>query len=125
VQSKYELIENGQGRGVVYEKQTLSQMSHPFVGGLLSSFQDTNYVYMLMTLIQGGELYGVMHTIRMTTDMRVLEKKAIFYIACITEGLSYMHRRGYVYRYVKIYSVCDRQFFVIFSRFESFNHFRS
>jgi CRP-like cAMP-binding protein len=110
VQSKYELIENGQARGVVYEKQIMSQMSHPFVGGLVSSFQDTNYVYMLMPLIQGGELYGVMHTIRMTSDMRVLEKKATFYIACITEGLSYMHRRGYVYRYVKTYSVCDHQF---------------
>lgn len=102
VQSKYELVENGQARGVIYEKQIMSQMSHPFVGGLVASFQDTNYVYMVMSLIQGGELYGAMHTIRQTRDMRVLEKQAIFYIACIAEGLTYMHRRGFVYRYVMV-----------------------
>lgn len=95
IQSKYELIKNGQATGVIHEKEIMKQLNHPFVGGLVASFHDDAYVYMLMPLIQGGELYIVMHAHK---NHIMHEKHALFYIAAITEGLTYMHRRGFVYR---------------------------
>ena len=98
VQSKYELIQDGQAQAVVYEKNVMSYLKHPFLISLVNSYHDEDYVYMVMDLIQGGELYNVIHT-----DMRdgMPEKEARFYAAGIAEGLAYMHNRGYVYRDLK------------------------
>lgn len=98
VQSKYELCESGQARGVVREKNIMAQFHNPFVAGLVASFDDDDRVYMLMNLIQGGELHSIMHT----DDSDVLsERDARFYMACIAEGLSYLHRHLFVYRDLK------------------------
>lgn len=98
VQSKYELVQDGQANAVVYEKNIMAKLHHPFLIGLVSSFQDDNFVYMLLQLIQGGELYNYIHTPK--SDF-LPEKDAIFYAACISEGLGFMHRRSYVYRDLK------------------------
>jgi CRP-like cAMP-binding protein len=87
VQSKYELCQSGQAKGVVREKNIMEQFQNPFVASLVASFQDKHCIYMVMDLIQGGELYTVMHTESSDT---MTEKDAKFYIACIAEGLSYM-----------------------------------
>jgi CRP-like cAMP-binding protein len=62
VQSKHELLRTGQVKGVIREKNIMAQFHNPFLARLVASFQDDDYVYMLMTLIQGGELYTVMRT---------------------------------------------------------------
>jgi len=98
VQSKYELVQDGQANAVVYEKNIMAKLHHPFLIGLVSSFQDDNFVYMLLQLIQGGELYNYIHTKK--SDF-LPERDAIFYAACIAEGLGFMHRRSYVYRDLK------------------------
>lgn len=98
VQSKYELCESGQANGVVREKNIMSQFHNPFVAGLVASFQDEKCVYMVMNLIQGGELHSVMHSEH--SDV-LTENDARFYAACISEGLGYMHRMGFVYRDLK------------------------
>jgi protein kinase A len=98
VQSKYELVEAGQARAVVDEKNIMAALHSPFLIELVTTYKDEAFVYMLMSLIQGGELYGIMHTARRDG---IPEKEARFYIAGIVEGLSYMHRRGYVYRDLK------------------------
>jgi protein kinase A len=53
---------------------------------------------MLMGLVQGGELYAIMHTVRRDG---IPENKAKFYCSGIAEGLAYIHRRGFVYRDLK------------------------
>ena len=93
IQSKYELIKNGQAKGVINEKNIMEQLHHPFLGGLITSFQDPTFIYMVMPVLQGGELYAVM-----TPYMP--EPTVIFYCICIIEALTYMHRRGYIFRYV-------------------------
>jgi Protein kinase domain len=95
IQSKYELVKHGQAKSVVREKKIMEQLHHPFVGSLVTAFQDTNFVYMILPFIQGGELYKIMN---LYPKQRVLESDALFYITCITEGLTYMHRNGLVYR---------------------------
>jgi serine/threonine protein kinase len=98
VQSKYELVQNSQARGVVQEKNIMAQLSHPFIIQLVNTYQDKQRVYMLLGLVQGGELYSVLHN---SKSDGVPEKSAKFYGSGILEGLSYMHRRHILYRDLK------------------------
>jgi protein kinase A len=66
--------------------------------GLVNTYQDENFVYLLLQLVQGGELYSYIHT---PTRDRLDETSARFYAACIAEGLGYMHQQGYCYRDLK------------------------
>ncbi|GAX28827.1 cGMP-dependent protein kinase 1 [Fistulifera solaris] len=98
VQSKYELIQDGQAKAVVQEKNIMATLRHPFLIRLVNSYQDESFVYMVMELIQGGELYNVIHT---DDHDSLPEDQARFYGAGISEGLVFMHKRGFVYRDLK------------------------
>jgi tRNA A-37 threonylcarbamoyl transferase component Bud32 len=98
IQSKFELCENGQAHAVMTEKENMAQLHHPFLSNMVCTFQDENLLYMVMGIVQGGELHSVMYA---GTRAGLPEKKAKFYAAGIAEGLAYMHRRGYVYRDLK------------------------
>jgi hypothetical protein len=98
IQSKYELIERKQAKGVVRERNILAQLKSPFLLRLVQTYQDAYFVYMLVGLVQGGELFEMIYT-----DKRhgMYEADAKFYAAGILEGLAYMHRRQIVYRDLK------------------------
>ena len=98
IQHKAQLIDSGQANGVINEKNITARMDHPFVMTLVNAHQDDACVYMVMDLLQGGELGSVMHA-KDTPYMD--EDSAKFYAAGILEGLSYMHRRHFVYRDLK------------------------
>jgi hypothetical protein len=98
IQSKYELVENHQAKGVVQEKNLMQQLHHPFLINLYQTYQDQQYVYMLLGLVQGGELFSLLHQ---TTYDGISERDAKFYAAGMLEGLSYMHRRHILYRDLK------------------------
>ena len=98
VQSKYELIQSCQATGVVQEKAIMAQLNHPFIIQLVNTYQDKQRVYMLLGLVQGGELYSVLHQ---SNFDGVSEQSAIFYAAGILEGLSHMHRKHILYRDLK------------------------
>ena len=98
IQSKYELVRNSQAKGVVQEKSLMSQLTHPFIIHLVNTFQDKQNVFMLLEIVQGGELFSLIHT---DVADGVPEKDAKFYAACILEGLSFMHRRHILYRDLK------------------------
>jgi Protein kinase domain len=84
VQSKYELCKNGQAHAVVYEKKIMARLRHPFLIGLVQTYQDSDFVYLLLQLVQGGELYSYIHTLTRNT---LPESDARFYTACVAEGL--------------------------------------
>ena len=98
VQSKYELIKEGQAMAVICEKNIMANLQHPFLIGLINTYHDDTFVYILLQLIQGGELYSYIHT---KTHDYLTEDSARFYAACVGEGLGYMHKQGYVYRDLK------------------------
>lgn len=98
IQYKRELIEQGQASGVIRETRVMRKMHHPFVMGLVHAEQDPRCLYMTMGLVQGGELRQQM---RNETRPNLSEPAAKFYAACMLEGLSYMHRREYIYRDLK------------------------
>jgi len=98
IQSKHELVKHQQVKGVVQERAVLSQLQHTFITKLVNTYQDRGQIYMLMPLVQGGELFSLIHP--EDTD-GIPESNAKFYAAGILEGLSYMHRRHILYRDLK------------------------
>jgi protein kinase A len=76
----------------------MASLEHPFILSLVGSFQDNDNLYLLLPLIQGGELFNVVHT-----DKRdgISNEASIFYGACILEALGHLHARNIAYRDMK------------------------
>lgn len=98
IQSKYELTSAKQAKGVCQEKSVMARLKHPFIIRLVSTSQDKQMVYMLLQLVQGGEMYSIVHR---DNGSGLPIKDTIFYSACILEGLGHMHRRQILYRDLK------------------------
>jgi serine/threonine protein kinase len=96
--SKREIIGHHQVDGVIREKNIMSSISHPFVVNLVSTYQDDRSLYMLIELVQGGELFSVIHT---ETRDGIPNTNSRFYAACILESLSHLHHRNISYRDLK------------------------
>lgn len=98
IQSKRELIGHNQVDAVVREKNIMASIDSPFIIKLFNAYQDGKCLYMLMQLVQGGELFDVVHR---EDGNGIPESTAKFYAAGILEGLAYMHRRHIIYRDLK------------------------
>lgn len=96
--SKREIIGHHQVEGVIREKNIMSSIDHPFVVNLVNTFQDERHLYMLIELVQGGELFSVIHT---EERDGIPNPNARFYAACILESLSHLHHRNICYRDLK------------------------
>ena len=76
----------------------LAQVNHPFVLGLVQTFQDKDSLFMLLELVQGGELF----TLLSNQETGCLPADhAKFYAACTIAGLAAMHDRSIIYRDLK------------------------
>jgi len=96
--SKREIIGHHQVEGVIREKNIMASIDHPFVVNLVCTFQDERNLYMILDLVQGGELFSVIHT---ETRDGIPNSHARFYAACILEALSHLHHRHISYRDLK------------------------
>lgn len=96
--NKREIIGHHQVEGVIREKNIMSSIDHPFVVNLICTFQDDRHLYMLIELVQGGELFSVIHT---ETRDGIPNANSRFYAACILESLSHLHHRHITYRDLK------------------------
>lgn len=96
--NKRQCIEYGQHEGVIREKNILANIDHPFLLKMWGSYQDERNLMMLVDLIQGGELFTVIHS-----DKRdgICNADAVFYASCILEGLGHLHERNICYRDLK------------------------
>ena len=99
IQSKRELLDQRQASSARRERAVMSRLDHPFVCKLAATFQDDACIYMLLSLIQGGELLNLIQGGEMHGGLPEIATK--FYAAGILEGLTYMHRRHIVYRDLK------------------------
>jgi len=96
--SKGQIIESKQEVAVMREKHIMNVIEHPLIVNLINTFQDAQYLYMVLDLVQGGELFSVIHS----PDKEGLSySDSRFYAACILESLSYLHTRNICYRDLK------------------------
>lgn len=96
--NKREIIGHHQVEGVIREKNIMTSIDHPFVVNLICTFQDDRHLYMLIELVQGGELFSVIHT---ETRDGIPNANSRFYAACILESLAHLHHRHITYRDLK------------------------
>lgn len=95
IQAKHPLVDVSQSKQAVAERNIMASLNSPFVIQLYSSFQDKERLYMITSVMQGGELDSLIPANGLP------ESAARFYAAGILEGLTYMHRHHIIHRDVK------------------------
>ena len=82
---------------VVREKEVMEHLQSPFLVSLAASFQDSSHLYMMMQLVEGGELFNYLSE----RDRPLSEAEARFYGACVVLGLEELQRSGIAWRDLK------------------------
>ncbi|GMH56910.1 hypothetical protein TrLO_g11298 [Triparma laevis f. longispina] len=95
---KSQVIRHHQEKGVMREKTIMSTISHPFIVNLITTFTDETNLYMLISLLQGGELFSVLHT---KTYDGVPPDHASFYSHIIAIAMNHLHEHKICYRDLK------------------------
>ena len=54
--SKAKIIDKKSIESILGEKRILSELHHPFIVNMIYSFQDFDYLYLVMEILSGGNL---------------------------------------------------------------------
>ena len=82
---------------VMNEKTIMQEMrGHGFLLQLVTTFKDDNYIYMLLELCQGGELF-----LRLLEEQVLSENQTRFYAGCVVLALEGLHNSMNIYRDLK------------------------
>jgi cGMP-dependent protein kinase len=94
---KAQVVALRQETNIMNEKRLLASLDHPFVLRLHQTFKDKNCLYMLLDLVQGGELFSRLQN----ANGRVSVSDARFYAACVLDAFDYLHSKYILYRDLK------------------------
>ncbi|KAG2766920.1 hypothetical protein JG687_00005910 [Phytophthora cactorum] len=78
------------------EVEVLRRVDHPHIAKLEQSFEDDNYLILVMELMEGGELFDAI-----VDKGRFSEREAVHVARCILSAIQHMHERGVVHRDLK------------------------
>ncbi|BFZ03491.1 hypothetical protein BsWGS_06530 [Bradybaena similaris] len=93
---KKHIVETRQQEHIYSEKRIMMEADSPFITKLHKTFRDRKYVYMLMEVCLGGELWTILRDRGNFDDVT-----ARFCVACVLEAFSYLHAKGIIYRDLK------------------------
>ena len=106
--SKVKIIDRKSEKSIISERSLLSRLHHPFLVNMIYSFQDYDYLYLVMDYLSGGDLRYHICRNRTFTEM---ETK--FFMACIILGLEYIHSNNIIHRDIKPENlVCDEKGYI-------------
>jgi CRP-like cAMP-binding protein len=85
------------------ECDVLSQFCHPFIVEFVHKFEDDENIYLVMGVIEGVELWSVIHREEENGDWEsgIPEANAKFYGLLMADTLNYMHRQNVIFRDMK------------------------
>jgi len=95
---KSEIVAHRQQQNVMNEKNILIECDHPFILKLMTTYKDPSRLYLLSELVQGGELFSLLHG---GGNEHLSNNDAKFYAACVLMALGYLHQRSIAYRDLK------------------------
>ncbi|XP_059170434.1 cGMP-dependent protein kinase 1-like isoform X2 [Physella acuta] len=93
---KKHIVETRQQEHIYSEKKIMMEADSTFITKLHKTFRDKKYVYMLMEVCLGGELWTILRDRGHFDDLT-----ARFCVACVLEAFSYLHAKGIIYRDLK------------------------
>lgn len=92
---KDEVVRSESVRNIIRERRMLEHVNHPFICNLRYSFQDIEYMYLIVDLMSGGDL-------RFHISRKTFTEEAVrFWIAELGCALQYIHGQGIIHRDVK------------------------
>ena len=94
--SKAKIIDKKSIESILGEKRILTELHHPFIVNMVYSFQDFDYLYLVMEILSGGNL-----RYHLTIKKRFSERQIRFLIGCIMIGLKYIHGQNILHRDIK------------------------
>ncbi|GMH90243.1 hypothetical protein TL16_g11707 [Triparma laevis f. inornata] len=87
---------------VMMEKKLLSSFESELIIRLHVSFQDSDYLYMVMDLCPGGELLAVIRNFRDNERQTACSLPVTqYYMGSVIKGLEYLHSRNIIHRDLK------------------------
>uniref|UniRef100_A0AC35U511 cGMP-dependent protein kinase n=1 Tax=Rhabditophanes sp. KR3021 TaxID=114890 RepID=A0AC35U511_9BILA len=93
---KRHIVDTRQQEHIFSERNIMMELKTDWVVTLYKTFRDTKYVYMLLEVCLGGELWTTLRDRGHFDDYT-----ARFFVSCVLEGLEYLHRKSIVYRDLK------------------------
>ncbi|KAF2642820.1 kinase-like protein [Massarina eburnea CBS 473.64] len=92
---KDEVVRSESVRNIIRERRMLEHLNHPFLCNLRYSFQDIEYLYIVVDLMNGGDL-------RFHISRKTFTEDAVrFWIAQLGCAVRYVHQQGIVHRDIK------------------------
>jgi len=95
IMRKSEMIKHDQLAHIRAERDLMAESESPWVVELYYSFQDDNYLYLLMEYLPGGD----MMTLLIKYDI-FPEEMTRFYVAECVLAIESVHQQGFIHRYV-------------------------
>lgn len=93
---KTEMIKKNQALHIRTEKDVLAEAQNPWIVGLNYSFQDEDFLYLVMDYAPGGDLMNLL----MVKDI-LPENEVKFYAAELVMAIESMHKMNYIHRDLK------------------------
>ena len=94
--SKARILDRKSEKLIIFERDILSKLKHPFIINLHFSFQDQNSLYLIMDLVKGEDLRK-----HLSIKKQMNEEQTKFITGCIILGLEYLHFNLIVHRDIK------------------------
>ncbi len=95
-QAKTAIVESGLEEHVLNEMRVMRKVNHPLIAKLYVALQDDKYIYFLLELLQGGELFT-----HLRSKGKLAEQSARFYAASVVYAFATLHAKKIAYRDLK------------------------